>query len=102
MYTDINTGVTDIIKLSTANEVIFTCGLGHIFRKTGCFLTIACVLAAPVAVKDSSFEPAVLLTQLLYGVYAELFLHKIIACFLFTERSIFLITDSRLITVPSL
>lgn len=32
---------------------------------------IACILAATVTVKDSSIEPAVLLTQLFYGVYAE-------------------------------
>ena len=38
---------------------------------------IACVLAATVAVKDSSVESAVLLTQLFYGVYAEFFLHVI-------------------------
>ena len=36
---------------------------------------IACILAATVAVKDSSVESAILLTQLLYGIYAEFFLH---------------------------
>ena len=38
---------------------------------------IACVLAATVAVKDSSIEYAILLTQLFYGVYAEFLLHII-------------------------
>ena len=38
---------------------------------------VACVLAATVAVKDSSIEPAVLLTQLFYGVYAKFFLHVV-------------------------
>ena len=38
---------------------------------------IACVLAATVAVKDSSIESAILLTQLFYGVYAELLLHVV-------------------------
>ena len=38
---------------------------------------VACILAATVTVKESSFESAVLLTQLCYGVYAELFLHVV-------------------------
>lgn len=38
---------------------------------------IACILAATVTVKDSSIEPAVLLTQLFYGVYAEFLFHII-------------------------
>ena len=38
---------------------------------------VACVLAATVTVKDRSIEPAVLLTKLFYGVYAELFLHVV-------------------------
>ena len=38
---------------------------------------IACVLAATVAVKDSSIESAILLTQLFYGVYAEFLLHVV-------------------------
>ena len=38
---------------------------------------IACVLAATVAVKNSSFESAVLLTQLFYGVYSKFLLHVI-------------------------
>ena len=39
--------------------------------------SVACVLTATVAVKDSSVESAILLTQLFYGVYTELFLHVI-------------------------
>ncbi len=35
------------------------------------------LLAATVAVKDSSIEPAVLLTQLFYGVYTEFLLHVV-------------------------
>ena len=38
---------------------------------------IACILAATVAVKDSSVEPAVLLMQLFYGIYTEFFLHVV-------------------------
>ena len=38
---------------------------------------IACVLASTVTVKDSSIEPAVLLTQLFHGVYTEFFLHVV-------------------------
>ena len=38
---------------------------------------VACVLAATVAVKDRSVEPAVLLTQLFYGIYAEFLLHVV-------------------------
>ena len=38
---------------------------------------VACVLAATVAVKDSSVEPAVLLMQLFYGIYTEFFLHVV-------------------------
>ena len=39
--------------------------------------SVACVLAATIAVKNSSVESAVLLTQLFYGVYTELLLHVI-------------------------
>jgi len=38
---------------------------------------VACVLAATVAVKNSSVESAVLLTQLFYGVYTEFLLHVV-------------------------
>ena len=38
---------------------------------------IACILAATVAVKDSSVEPAVLLMQLFYRIYTEFFLHVV-------------------------
>lgn len=38
---------------------------------------VACVLAATVVVKDSSFESAVLLTKLFYGVNTEFFLHVV-------------------------
>ena len=38
---------------------------------------VACVLAATVTVKESSIEPAVLLTQLFYGVYAEFFIYVV-------------------------
>ncbi len=39
--------------------------------------SLACVLAATVTVKDSSVEPAVLLTQLFFGIYTEFFLHVV-------------------------
>lgn len=39
--------------------------------------TAGMLLAATVAVKDSSIEPAVLLTQLFYGVYTEFLLHVV-------------------------
>ena len=39
--------------------------------------SVACVLAASVTVKDSSVEPAVLLAQLFYGVYAKFLLHVV-------------------------
>ena len=39
--------------------------------------SIACILAATVAVKDRSVESTVLITQLFYGVCAEFFLHVV-------------------------
>jgi len=38
---------------------------------------IARILTASVAVQNSSFEPAILLTKLFYGIYTKLFLHII-------------------------
>ena len=38
---------------------------------------VAYVLAATVTVENTSFQSAILLTQLFYGVYTELFLHVI-------------------------
>lgn len=38
---------------------------------------IACILTSPITVQDRSVEPAILLSKLLNGIYAKLFLHII-------------------------
>ena len=55
---------------------------------------IACILTATVTVKDSSFESAILLTQLFYGVYAEFLLH-IIAHFKSNYLAVEAVEDGR-------
>ena len=60
---------------------------------------IACILAATVTVKDSSIEPAVLLTQLFYGVYAE-FLFHIITHFKSDDLAVEAVENRRNIEFP--
>ena len=61
--------------------------------------SVARILTATVAVKDSSFEPAILLAQLFYGVYAELFLH-VIMHFKSDYLAIEAVKDRRYIELP--
>ena len=60
---------------------------------------IACVLAATVAVKDSSVESAVFLIQLFHGVYAEFFLH-VITHFKSDDLAVEAVEDRRYIEFP--
>ena len=60
---------------------------------------VACVLAATVTVENTSFQSAVLLTQLFYGVYAEFLLH-VVTHFKSDYLAVEAVEDSRNIEFP--
>ena len=68
-------------QMTHTSVVIAVSSTTETLNKTSCYQftaeSIACILTASVAVKDCSFGPPILLTELLNGIYTKLFLHII-------------------------